>query len=135
MKKYGYTLVEGLISMLIISAVGMAAIGFVGGYLKISFESDRQNAAVISNMNLIEKLKAEVHTLPQLYDFSQGKNMKIIAVGVGEIRLTSESSYTVVSYENYGFSDKLASDTHKLFRIEIGADLPNTRLVTIIRLE
>ncbi|OQB12865.1 MAG: hypothetical protein BWY15_02014 [Firmicutes bacterium ADurb.Bin193] len=121
--------------MLIISAVGMAAIGFVGSYLKISFESDRQNAAVISNMSLIEKLKAEVHTLPQLYDFSQGKNMKIIAVGVGEIRLTSESSYTVVSDENYGFSDKLASDTPKLFRIEIGADLPNTRLVTIIRLE
>ena len=61
--------------------------------------------------------------------------MKIIAVGVGEIRLTSESSYTVVSNENYGFYDKLVSDTPKLFRIEIGADLPNTRLVNIIRLE
>ena len=135
MNKRGYTLIEGLISMLIISVVGMTALGFVSGYQKMTFVRDRQNAAVISNMTYIEKLKAEVHTLPQLYDFSRDKNMKIIAVGVGEISFISPTTYSVLTDERYGFSEKLTTATPKLFRIELGGDIPNTRLITVLRLE
>ena len=76
MKKSAFTLVESLVSVLIISAVGMAALVFSSAYLKTTFERDMQMKTVMSNVSTVEKLRAEVKTLPQLYEFSQGKEMK-----------------------------------------------------------
>ena len=122
-------------SMLIIGIVSVAAIGFASGYFKDTFHRDVQTKAVIENMNTLEKVKAEVVTLSQLYTFSQEHDIKIIAVGIGEVELSEIGEVNIISDEKYGFSQKVMTDEPILFRIEIGSDMPNTKLITIIRLE
>lgn len=121
--------------LLIISAVGMAAVSFVSAYLKHTYDRDIQEAAVISNMDDVEQIKAEVKTLPQLYQFTRDKEIRVIAVGVGEIDLNSDGSYTVVSNENYGFSEVLKSDPPNLFRIEAGGSIPNSKITAVVMLK
>ena len=133
--KSGYTLIEGLISILIIGVVGITAIGFASAYFKDTYYRDVQTKTVIENMNTLERLKAEVVTLSRLCAFSQEHNIKIIAVGVGEVKFSEIGEINIISDEKYGFSQKLISDEPTLFRIEIGGDIPNTKLITIIRLE
>lgn len=123
--------------MLIISAIGLAAMRFAGGYYKHTYERDRQISTVIANIDIAERIKAEVRTLPQLYAFARDNPIRIIKIGSGEITLTDENGYIqciAVSNENYGFSEKLKVEG-KLFRIEVGGELPNTKIITIIRLE
>lgn len=128
-------MIEGLVSMLIIGVVGMSALGFASGYFKDTFKRDIQAKAVIANINALEKLKAEVATPSQLYTFSQENEIKIIAIGIGEIEFSASGEMNVISDEKYGFSEKLMNDKLTLFRIEIGGNIPNTKLITIIRLE
>lgn len=132
MKKSAFTLVESLVSMLIISAVAMAALLFSSAYLKITFERDVQTKSVMTNISTIEKLRAEVKTLPQLYEFSQGKEMKISAVGVGEIELNADGSFTVVNAESNTISESLMPKTANAFRIDIGGSAPNTKITTVV---
>ena len=122
-------------SMLIIGMVSVAAIGFASGYFKDTFHRDVQTKAVIENINILEKVKAEVVTLSQLYTFSQEHDIKIIAVGIGEVSFSESGEINIISDEKYGFSQKVMTDESKLFRIEIGGDMPNAKLITIIRLE
>jgi cystathionine beta-lyase/cystathionine gamma-synthase len=133
--KNGYTLIEGLISMLIICVISITAIGFANGYFKETFRRDAQTRVVVENMSTLEKLKAEVATPSQLYAFSQTHNIKVIAIGLGEVKFSEDGEMIIVSDEKYGFSQKLLSNNPNLFRIEIGGDIPNTKLITIIRLE
>jgi len=133
--KSAYTLIEGLMSMLIIGIVSVTAIGFASGYFKDTFYRDVQTKAVIENINTLEKVKAEVVTLSQLYTFSQEHNIKIIAIGIGEVSFSESGEINIISDEKYGFSEKVMTDEPTLFRIEIGGDTPNTKLITIIRLE
>ena len=133
--KGAYTLIEGLISMLIVGVVGITAIGFASGYFKDTFHRDVQTKAVIENMNTLEKVKAEVVTLSRLCAFSQEHNIKIIAIGIGEVKFSESGEINIISDEKYGFSEKVTTDEPTLFRIEIGSDTPNTKLITIIRLE
>lgn len=132
MKKSAFTLVESMVSMLIISAVAMAALLFSSAYLKITFERDVQTKSVMTNISTIEKLRAEVKTLPQLYEFSQGKEMKISAVGVGEIELNADGSFTVVNAESNTISESLMPKTANAFRIDIGGSAPNTKITTVV---
>ena len=134
-KKNGYTLIEGLISMLIVGVIGITAISFASGYFKDTFRRDVQTKAVIENINTIEKVKAEVVTLSQLYTFSQENDIRIVAIGIGEIEFSESGEINIISDEKYGFSEKVMTDEPTLFRIEIGGDVPNTKLITIIRLE
>lgn len=128
-------MIEGLVSMLIIGVVGITAIGFASGYFKDTFKRDMQSKAVIANINTLEKLKAEVATPSQLYTFSLEHDIKIIAIGIGEIKFSASGAMNVISDEKYGFSQKLLSNKPTLFRIEISGNIPNTKLITIIRLE
>lgn len=134
-KKSAFTLVETMVCLLIASAVGMAAVSFVSAYLKYTYDRDIREAAVISNMDNIEQIKAEVKTLPQLYQFTEDKEIRVIAVGIGEIALNPDGSYTVVSNENYGFSDALKSDTPNLFRIEAGGSIPHSKITAVVMLQ
>lgn len=134
-KKSGYTLIEGLVSMLIIGVVGITAMSFASGYFKDTYKRDIQTKAVIANINTLEKLKAEVATPSQLYTFSQEHDIKIIAIGIGEIGFSPSGEMNVISDEKYGFSQKMMSDKPTLFRIEIGGNIPNSKLIAIIRLE
>lgn len=132
MKKSAFTLVESLAGLLIISAVGIAAMMFSSAYLKTTFERDVSMNAVISNVSAVETLRAEVRTLPQLYEFSQGKEIKITAVGIGVIVVFADGSYTVKEPESSMFSDALIPKKARLFKIEIGGSIPNTKISTVV---
>lgn len=132
MKKSAFTLVESLVSLLIISAVGMAAMVFTSAYLKTTYDRDVQMKAVLSNISTAEELRAEVKSLPQLYEFSQGKDIVISAVGVGKIELSEDGTYVVSETENSFFSDSLISDTANIFKIDIGSSVPNTKITTVV---
>ena len=132
MKKSAFTLVESLVSVLIISAVGMVALVFSSAYLKTTFERDMQMKTVMSNVSTVEKLRAEVKTLPQLYEFSQGKEMEISAVGIGEIALNADGSFTVINAESNSLSPSLMPQTANAFKIDIGGSAPNTKITTVV---
>lgn len=135
MKKSAFTLVESLVSLLIISAVGMAALVFSSAYLKTTFERDVQMKAVMSNVSTIEKLRAEVRTLPQLYEFAQDKEIEISAVGIGKIELSADGSYVVTDAESNTLSESLSPDTANAFKIDIGGSVPNTKITTVVILK
>jgi len=134
-KKSAFTLVETMVCLLIVSAVGMAAVAFISAYLKHTYDRDIQEAAVISNMDHIEQIKVEAKTLPQLYQFTKDREIRVIAVGVGEIDLNPDGSYTVISNENYGFSEVLKFDSPNLFRIEAGGSIPNSKITAVVMLQ
>ena len=134
-KRTAFTLAESLVSLFIISAVFMAAFSFVSGYLKTTYARDTQVKQAMDNMNIAEELKAEVRTLPQLYSFSQGKEMKIISIGEGEIELHKDGTYTVISEESYGFSDSLKPSKQNIFRVEIGGSVPNSKIISVVVLK
>ena len=132
MKKSAFTLVESLVSMLIISAVGMAALVFTSAYLKTTFERDTQINAIMTNVSTIEKLRAEVQTLSQLYEFSKDKELTISAIGIGEIELKEDGSYIVVNEEINTLSLQLLPETANAFKIDIGGSEPNTKITTVV---
>lgn len=135
MKKSAFTLVESLVSMLIISAVGMAALVFTSAYLKTTFERDTQINAIMTNVSTIEKLRAEVQTLSQLYEFSKDKELTISAIGIGEIELKEDGSYIVVNEEINTLSPQLLPETANAFKIDIGGSIPNTKFSTVVILK
>ena len=132
MKKSAFTLVESLISLLIISAVGLAVVVFSSAYLKTTFDRDVQMQTVLDNISTVEKLRAEVKTLPQLYEFSKDKEIKITAIGLGVINLSEESTFSVVEPENNAFSDNLTANKNILFKIDVGGSIPNTKISTVV---
>lgn len=132
MKKSAFTLVESLISLLIISAVGMAVVVFSSAYLKTTFDRDVQVQTVLDNISTVEKLRAEVKTLPQLYEFSKDKEIKITAIGLGVINLSEDGTFSVAEPENNAFSDNLTANKNILFKIDVGGSIPNTKISTVV---
>lgn len=132
MKKLAFTLVESLISLLIISAVGMAVVVFSSAYLKTTFDRDVQMQTVLDNISTVEKLRAEVKTLPQLYEFSKDKEIKITATGLGVINLSEDGTFSVAEPENNAFSDNLTANKNILFKIDVGGSIPNTKISTVV---
>ena len=132
MKKSAFTLVESLISLLIISAVGMAVVVFSSAYLKTTFDRDVQMQTVLDNISTVEKLRAEVKTLPQLYGFSKDKEIKITAIGLGVINLSEDGTFSVAEPENNAFSDNLRANKNILFKIDVGGSIPNTKISTVV---
>lgn len=135
MKKSAFTLVESLISLLIISAVGMAVTVFSSAYLKTTFDRDVQMKTMLDNISTVETLRAEVKTLPQFYEFSKNKEIKISAVGVGTIDLSADGTYTVIESEDNAFSDNLKARKNILFKIDVGGSVPNTKISTVVVLK
>lgn len=132
MKKSAFTLVESLISLLIISAVGMAVVVFSSAYLKTTFDRDVQMQTVLDNISTVEKLRAEVKTLPQLYEFSKDKEIKITAIGLGVINISEDGTFSVAEPENNAFSDNLRANKNILFKIDVGGSIPNTKISTVV---
>ena len=135
MRKPAFTLIESMVSLLIISAVSMVAMTFSSAYLKTGYDRDVRMSAVTNNINAVEKLRAEVTTLPQLYEFSKDKDIKMSAVGLGEIELQEDGSFTVKEYENNNFSEKVKPKKANLFKIEVGGNIPNTKIITVVILK
>jgi len=91
-KKKGFTLVECLISLLIISAVGLSAMYIVNGYLKNTYLRDVQTKEMIQNIGTVERLKADIKTKDELQEFANNNpnivifeiNSKLYKVDVGK---------------------------------------------------
>ncbi|OQB13478.1 MAG: hypothetical protein BWY15_01775 [Firmicutes bacterium ADurb.Bin193] len=137
-KRRGFTLVEGLISILLVSAISMTSLLIVNGYYKQTYARDKEITAIAQNINTIESVKADVHTVRQLYDFSQSHDICIIAVGIGEVKLTLKADgkikKEITAPENYEFAAKLKPN-YGLYRIETKGAVPNSKLMTIIRIK
>ena len=93
-RKKGFTLVECLISLLIISAVGLSATYIVNGYLKNTHLCDVQTKEIIQNIGTVERLKADIKTKDELQEFANNNayiaifeiNPKLYKVDVGKSR-------------------------------------------------
>lgn len=70
MMKRGFTLIEVLVSLLIISAVGMSSIYVANGYLKNTHLRDTHAQELVRNIDTVEKLKATVKTKTELTEFA-----------------------------------------------------------------
>lgn len=134
----GFTLVEGLISILLVSAISMTSLLVVNGYYKQTFARDKEITAITQNINTIESVKADVHTVRQLYDFAVVNDIRIIAVGIGEVKLTLKADgkikKEIIAPEYYEFAAKLKPN-YGLYRIETKEAVPNSKLMTIIRIK
>lgn len=134
-KKTAFTIAEVMVSLLIICMAFIISANFASSYLKNTYERDEQIKAVLNNASVSEELKVEVETLPQLYEFAKDKNIKIFAIGEGEIELKNDGTYTVKNNETDAFPDELKPNSIKLFRIEVGGDLPNTKITSVVILK
>ena len=126
---------ECLTALLLISGVGMAAFLLLGSYYRESFSRDQQMQALIQNTSAVEQLKAQVHDLSDLYAFSKNHPLRVVALGVGEVEMQENPDGSIrlkkTADEAYGFT---LPSSH-LYRIEIGGETPNSKLITIMRLE
>lgn len=142
--KKGFTLVEALVCILILSAVGMSTTYIVSGYLKNTYARDVQMKVVLQNMDTTERFKKEVSTLDEFYDFIgtlESGTIKVIAVGVGEVVLSknADGSITVAKTgldESQSLNEALRSDQYNLFRIIVAGKIngsipPNTQLTAV----
>ena len=134
-KKRGFTLAEGLVSILIVSVVGIMAMQAASAYYKNTAERDAQLKQLLQNVNVVERIKTDVHTKRELLELSQNQDVRIIEIGTGEIKLTDqdgEIKSEVLYPETSGFSEKFIN-RGTLFRIVVGTDdIPNTKLTTIV---
>ena len=61
--------------------------------------------------------------------------MIITAIGIGEVELMPDGSFTVTEPEGFDFSDNIEPKNARLFRIDIGGDIPNSKITTVVNLE
>ena len=140
MKKHGFTIVETLISLLIISVVGVGITFVLNSYYKTTYSRDMQMKETISALDTVEELKSDVKTLNDLYDFAESRsNLKMVAVGIGEVTLskTAGGKINVIKSgedESFVFSNQVKPKTPNIFRITAFGKLPNTSITTIITL-
>lgn len=136
--KKGFTIVEGLISMLIISVIGVGMTFLLNSYYKTTYSRDLQLKDAINNMNIIEQIKANVNSIRDLYNFTNNNgNIRIIAVGIGEVSLSKKANGDITITksgldESYVFNDKLKINQINIFRLEVGGTTPNSSLSSII---
>lgn len=133
MKKSAFTIAESLVALLIISMAVMAAFNFVSSYQKVTFERDVSINSFIKNINAAESLRAGDDILPRLYELSLTHEIKVTAVGIGEIQLNPDGTFNVIGEDTYILPDKLKPDEAKLLRVQLGGSTPNTKIITVVR--
>ena len=132
MKKSAFTIAESLVALLIISMAVMSAFNFVSVYKKVTFERDVSMNALMKNIAAAESLRAGEDTLSRLYELSLTNNIKVTAVGIGEIQINSDGTFDVIGEDSYNLPDELKSDDVKLLKVEIGGDTPNSKIITAV---
>ena len=133
MKKSAFTLAESLVALLIISMAVMAAFNFVSAYKKTTFERDVSLNMLMKNITASESLRAEEDILPQLYELSLTHEIKVTAVGIGEIQLNPDGTFNVIGEDSYILPDELKPDEATLLRVQFGESIPNTKIITVVR--
>lgn len=140
MKKQGFTIVESLISMLIISAIGIGVTFVLNSYYKTTYSRDMGAYETINAVSTLEQLKSDVKSLDDLYNFTHShSNLKTVAVGIGEVTLTklADGKVNIIKSgldESYVFNEKLKTKNVQIFRVTAIGKQPNTSLTTIINI-
>ena len=135
MKKSAFTMAETLVSLLIVSMAVMAAFNFVSTYKKITFERDVSMSALIKNITAVESLRAEDDIFPRLHELSLTHDIKVTAVGTGEIQINSDGTYNIIGEDIYNLPDELKPEDVKLLKVEIGGSTPNSKIITVVRIK
>ena len=135
MKKSAFTIAESLVSLLIISMAVMASFNFISAYKKVTFERDISINALMKNITASESLRAGEDTFSRLYELSLNNEIKVTAVGTGEIQINSDGTFDVVGEEPYNLPDKLRTSEVNLLKIEIGGSIPNSKIITVVRIK
>lgn len=133
MKKSAFTLAETLVSLLIISMAVMASFNFVSTYKEITFERDVSMSALIKNITAVESLRAEDDILPRLHELSLTHDIKVTAVGTGELQINPDGTYNIIGEDIYNLPDELKPEDVKLLKVEIGGNTPNSKIITVVR--
>ena len=133
MKKSAFTIAESLVGLLIISMAVMAAFNFASSYQQVTFERDASMNSLMKNITVAESLRAEENILPRLYELSLTHEIKVTAVGIGEIQLNEDGTFSVIEEDKYNLPEEIQPENAKLFKIEIGGSTPNTKIITVVR--
>lgn len=135
MKKSAFTMAETLVSLLIVSMAVMAAFNFVSTYKEITFERDVSMSALIKNITAVESLRAEDDIFPRLHELSLTHDIKVTAVGTGEVQINSDGTYNIIGEDIYNLPDELKPEDVKLLKVEIGESTPNSKIITVVRIK
>lgn len=135
MKKSAFTIAETLVSLLIISMAVMASFNFISAYKKGNFERDVSINMLMKNITAAESLRAGEDTLSRLYELSLTHEIKVTAVGIGNIEINNDGTFTVVGEDTYNLPDKLKPEDAKLLKVEIGGSTPNSKIITAVRIK
>ena len=135
MKKSAFTMAETLVSLLIVSMAVMAAFNFVSTYKKITFERDISVNSLMKNITAVESLRAEDDIFPRLHELSLTHDIKVTAVGTGELQINSDGTYNIIGEDIYNFPDELKPEDVKLLKVEIGESTPNSKIITVVRIK
>ncbi len=130
-KKTAFTLIESLICITVISLSVIAATKIISLYQKTVYERDINMQTMAENISVLEDIKANVKELSDIFAYTQNNVIRIFAVGIGEIELSEDGSFTVVNPEEDIFSESIKPKKTNLLRLEIG----NTQtILAVIRL-
>ena len=130
-KKTAFTLIEALICITVISLSVIAATKIISLYQKTVYERDINMQTLAENISVLEDIKANVKELSDIFPYTQNNVIRIFAVGIGEIEVSEDGSFTVVNPEEDTFSESIKPKKTNLLRLEIG----NTqKILAVIRL-
>ncbi|MCR4719098.1 MAG: type II secretion system GspH family protein [Firmicutes bacterium] len=130
-KRKAFTLIETVVSISIICVLVVTSIKIMSVYGKTAFDRDRNIQELTENINILEEIRENAKTLPELYALTEGRNVKISAVGIGKIELHSDGTFDVTEPEGDIVSSSLLSAVPNLFCIEIGSN-DNTKMITAV---
>ena len=135
MKKSAFTIAESLVSLLIVSMAVMASFNFIAAYKKTNFERDVSLNMLMKNITAVESLRAGEDVLPRLHELSLSHEIKVTAVGTGEIQINSDGTFNVIGTDSYNLPDELKPNEVKLLKVEIGGSNPNSKIITVVRIK
>lgn len=132
MKKSAITYVETLICLLMMGMAAMSAFNLTAEYRKTVYERQIRKSALLENMNIAEKVRAEAQTLPQLCSLlADNPDISARAVGIGDIRKNVDGSFEILENDRDTLPEFLRSDKARVICLEIGSE-KNTKINTLV---
>lgn len=132
MKKSAITYAETLICLLMMGMAAMSAFNLTAEYRKTVYERQIRKSALLENMNIAEKVRAEVQTLPQLCSLlADNPDISARAVGIGDICKKADGSFEILENDRDTLPEFLRSDKARVICLEIGSD-KNTKINTVV---